>query len=310
MLQTILGANGSIGKALVPALRKRTDDIRLVSRQPEHVVGEEELMSLDLTNSDAIPKAIKSSDIVYVTIGFPYSGKIWEKYWPPFMRAVISACLEQKSKLVFFDNIYMYDCRNLSHITEDTPHKPCSKKGKVRKQMVEMIWEAVEQNGLKALIARCADFYGPDNLQNSILNETIIKNLAAGKSALWLGNPSCKHSFTYVPDAAEATALLGNSDEAYGQAWHLPTADNPPTGREWAEMVAGELGVNARIKPLPLWALKFAGIFNSGLRELPEMSYQYTQDYIFDSSKFQNAFGVKPTSYADGIKETISRDYP
>ncbi len=52
-----------------------------------------------------------------------------------------------------------------------------------------------------------------------------------------------KHSFTYTPDAGKATALLGNSEKAYNQVWHLPTAKNPYTGREWIEAIAKEMGV-------------------------------------------------------------------
>jgi nucleoside-diphosphate-sugar epimerase len=33
-----------------------------------------------------------------------------------------------------------------------------------------------------------------------------------------------------------------------------------------------------------------------------EMYYQYSNDYIFDSSKFEKAFNFKPTSYEEGVK--------
>jgi hypothetical protein len=35
-----------------------------------------------------------------------------------------------------------------------------------------------------------------------------------------------KHSFIYTPDAAKATAILGNTPDAYNQVWHLPTDDH------------------------------------------------------------------------------------
>ena len=37
-----------------------------------------------------------------------------------------------------------------------------------------------------------------------------------------------------------------------------------------------------------------------------EMLYQYDSDYLFDSSKFEKKFNFKPTSYADGIKDTAN----
>ncbi|MCL4477850.1 MAG: hypothetical protein M1381_01945 [Deltaproteobacteria bacterium] len=48
-----------------------------------------------------------------------------------------------------------------------------------------------------------------------------------------------------------------------------------------------------------------AGLFQTTMAELYEMHYQNEFDYLFDSSKFQNAFGVQPVSYLQGIKETI-----
>ena len=46
------------------------------------------------------------------------------------------------------------------------------------------------------------------------------------------------------------------------------------------------------------------GIFIPIMRELKEMSYQTNFDYVFSSEKFERVFGLKPTTYADGIQET------
>jgi len=42
------------------------------------------------------------------------------------------------------------------------------------------------------------------------------------------------------------------------------------------------------------------------MREFPEMLYQYEQDYIFDSSKFEKRFGMTATSPGDGVKQMVS----
>lgn len=36
------------------------------------------------------------------------------------------------------------------------------------------------------------------------------------------------------------------------------------------------------------------------------MLYQYEQDYIFDSSKFEKRFGIKPTSPDKGLQELVA----
>jgi hypothetical protein len=52
------------------------------------------------------------------------------------------------------------------------------------------------------------------------------------------------------------------------------------------------------------------GLFIPIMREMVEMMYQYDRDYVFDSSKFEKRFQIKPTSYVQGIKEMIKADYP
>jgi hypothetical protein len=38
--------------------------------------------------------------------------------------------------------------------------------------------------------------------------------------------------------------------------------------------------------------LRFLGLFIPGLKEFPEMMYQFDQDYFFDSTKFEQKFGM------------------
>ncbi|MDX1672660.1 MAG: hypothetical protein R3211_09990, partial [Balneolaceae bacterium] len=165
----------------------------------------------------------------------------------------------------------------------------------MRAEIARMLMDEVEDGNLQALIARSADFYGPSIEGTSILNETVVKNLDQGKKANWLGSADCKHSFTFTPDAGKATALLGNTLEAYNQVWHLPTASDPPTGKEWVTMVADALGVEARYREVPKWMVRLIGLFDGTMAELTEMVYQNDRHYVFDSSKFEQHFDLRPT---------------
>ncbi|MBT8182898.1 MAG: NAD(P)H-binding protein [Eudoraea sp.] len=308
-MQTILGAGGAIGVELTRALKDYTKDIRLVSRNPKKVNETDELFKADLLNATEVKNAVKGSSIVYVTVGFPYNYKTWKKCWPRFTENVIDACIANDCKLVFFDNIYMYDLNYLNGMNEETPINPPSKKGKIRAQIADMILSKVKEGKLTALIARSADFYGPGIKNTSMLTETVFKPFSSGKKANWMASLNYKHSFTYTPDAAKATALLGNSDEAYNQVWHLPTAKNPYTGREWIEAIAKEMGVKSRSQTATKFIVRLLGLFIPLMREMPEMMYQYDRDYVFNSDKFDTHFDFKVTSYSDGIKEIVQSDY-
>ena len=181
-MQVILGAGGPIGNGLAKELKKYTDKVRLVSRNPQKVNADVELMPGDLLHRDFVDKAVSGADVAYLTVGLPYRIKVWEAHWPVIMENVIAACKKHNTKLVFFDNIYMYDKTKLNPMTEETPVAPSSGKGRVRADIAGKLLDEARSGGLKALIARSADFYGP-GIRNAMFNEMIVKNLQKGKSS-------------------------------------------------------------------------------------------------------------------------------
>jgi nucleoside-diphosphate-sugar epimerase len=308
-MQTILGSGGAIGIELAKSLTEYTTDIKLVSRNPVKVNQEDNLLKADLLIPGEVKKAVKGSEIVYVTVGFPYQTKFWQARWPSFISSVIEACIEEQCKLVFFDNIYMYDPEHLNGMTEETPIRPVSQKGKVRMEVADRILKQVEAGNLRALIARSADFYGPGIKNTSVLTEMVINPLSQKKTASWMGAMDFKHSYTYTPDAGRATAILGNSEDAYNQVWHLPTAPDPMTGRGWIEAIAKELGVSPKYRTLSKSMLRLLGVFIPVMKEMIEMLYQYDRNYVFNSEKFEKRFQFVPTAYRDGIREIVRTDY-
>jgi nucleoside-diphosphate-sugar epimerase len=305
-MQTILGANGTIGSVLARELVNYTGKIRLVSRNPRKVNDSDELFPADLSNPAIVDKAVEGSDVVYLVVGFDYNLKVWEEKWPKLMSATINACIKHNARLVFFDNVYIYDISAIPHMTEESPNNPPSKKGAVRKKIAQMVMEEVKAGKLMALIARSADFYGPGN-EKSFVNEMVYRNFLKRKAANWFIDPDKKHSFTYTPDAARATALLGNTDDAYNTIWHLPTDKNTLTGREFIELFSREMKVANKVTVMPLWLIRILGIFVPILKEMKEMMYQYDRDYYFDSSKFEKRFNFKATTYHEGVRNTVQQ---
>lgn len=309
-MQTILGAGGIIGNELAKELPQYTDKITLVSRNPKKINDTDELLKADLTNAGAVQNAVEGSAICYLTAGLKYDINVWRNTWPVIMKNVIGACEKHHCKLVFFDNVYLYDAGHLNPMTEETPVNPPSEKGKVRAEIIDMLWSAVKARRIEALVARSADFYGPGfEKPISILHETVFKPLSQGTTANWVGGDSYKHSFTYTPDAGKATALLGNTPGAFGETWHLPTAPDPFTGREWVENIAEELNQKPKYRTVSKMIVRLMGLFMPIMRENVEMMYQYDRDYVFNSDKFEKRFKFKPTPYQEGIREVIETDF-
>lgn len=304
-MQTILGAGGSIGIELAKSLPSYTNKIRLVGRNPSRVNATDELFKADLLNAVSVREAVKGSEVAYLTIGLPYEAKVWEDAWPKVMANTIQACKEEQCKLVFFDNMYMYDPETLQDMTENSAVLPVSRKGKVRKAIAEQLMQAHEKGDVKALIARAADFYGP-GISNSVLQISVVDNLVKGKKANWFCSTRFKHSFTFTPDAGKATAILGNDPKAFGEIWHMPTANNPLTGDAWIKAFAEEIGTEPKVQIAGKTVTKLLGLFNPVMKEFVEMLYQWDRDYVFNSNKFEKAYNFKPTSYDEGIRKVAS----
>jgi len=301
-MQTILGAGGVISNDLAKEIKKFDSKVRLVSRNPRKINTDDELVNADLLNPKQTIDAVKGSDVVYLTAGIKYNTKVWQTDWHQIMSNVINACKEHNSKLVFFDNVYMYGLVD-GWMTEETPVNPSSKKGEVRAKIADMLINEYKSGNLTALIARSADFYGGKALNTFIL-PMVFKKLARNEKASWLVNDRVKHSFTFTPDASKALALLANTETAYNQVWHLPTDSHPLTGEQFIHLIAKECGVRAKYSVLSNWMMWLGGVFNPLAKESIELLYQYQYHYLFDSTKFENKFFM-PTTYEEGIKLTL-----
>ena len=303
-MQTILGAGGAVAIELAHELKKYTDKIKLVGRNPKKVNDDDEVFSANLLDRKLINDAVAGSDVVYLTAGLEYNIKVWRRDWPVIMQNVIDACIAHNAKLVFFDNVYMYAPEEIPHMTEESRMAPATEKGKVRAELIKMIFDAIEKRKLTAMVTRSADFYGK-NVKTGFLNIGVIDNFKKNKKAFWQSDANKIHSFTYLPDAAKAVALLANTPDAYNQVWHLPTSSQKWTGKEFVNYIAKQMHVKPRYYILSKLMISLLGIFSPSLKELKEMQYQNDRDYFFDSSKFEKKFMVQPTTYEKGIAQSI-----
>ena len=301
---TILGAGGAISHELVKLLAAKKHPFRLVGRNPRTVPGATETVAADLTDRVQTIHAVAGSSVVHLLVGLKYDHKVWQEMWPRIMSNTIEACKRAGAKLIFFDNVYMYGRVN-GPMTEETPFNPCSRKGEVRAQIATALINEWKAGALNGMIARSADFYGPD-ARNGIPNLLVFEPLSSKQKASWLVNDSVPHSFTYTPDAARSLVQLAERATAWNQTWHVPTTPHPPTGKEFIAFAAKELGVAMKYRVLSRPMIRIAGWFNPLVAESYEMLYQYDSPYLFNSSKFAREFGFAGTPYADGIRATAT----
>lgn len=311
-IHVILGAGGVIADTLLRELSKHQLPVRLVARNPspqpvtaDPAAPRVTTLQADLTDPAQAYRAIEGAAVAYLCAGLPYRYSTWREQWPRIIDNTIEACKKTGTKLIFFDNVYMYG-KTEGPMTEETPYNPSSRKGDLRARLATQLMSEVRKGNITAMIARAADFYGPGAGKTSIPDILVFQKLRKAAKAQWLVNPHVPHSFTYTPDTARALYLLATDDNAWNQVWHLPTAASPFTGAEFVEKVALALGQAGNYTVFSKLMIRLGGLFDSTTKELYEMLYQYEFDYLFDSSKFENTYRFQPTSYEEGIKATAN----
>lgn len=304
MFHTILGAGGPVGKSLATALTNLNKPVRLVSRQPLLTNKGQSWFKADLTIQQEVIDALEGSEVAYLTIGLPYSTKIWREYWPLVMKNVTTACLHHGVRLVFFDNIYALSRDHLNPITESSPLQPSSKKGEIRAEVIKILMESVEKKGLLGLIARSADFLTLEE-NKGMIKPLLYDRMKKNQRAQWICNAKVIHTFSYLPDLGKGTALLGTTPDVMQQVWNLPTDPSPMTGVDWIRLMAEEMPASEKYTTISAGMIRFLGLFIPYMRELVEMLYQYDRDYYFDSSKFNRYFKFIPTPPREAIQQML-----
>jgi len=300
----ILGT-GAIGRAIAEELIKRGESVRMVNRSgkmEEAPIGVE-IVASDLYDQAKVREVTRGAKVVYQSAQPEYSK--WPEKFPPLQKSIIDGLTGSGAKLVLVENLYMYGETNGKPMTEDMPHNTHTRKGKTRSEMSKAALAAHQAGKVIVTMARGADFFGPWGLPSS-MGERAFYPLLNGKAAQMVGKLDIPHSHTYIPDFAKALVILGERNEADGQAWHVPNDMPRITQGEMVKMFAEEAGVEPKISSMGKLMMWMGGLFIPEAKESVEMMYEFDQPFIVDSSKFENTFGMKATPMREAMKETVS----
>ncbi|MFG1822172.1 NAD-dependent epimerase/dehydratase family protein [Microbispora bryophytorum] len=299
----IVGA-GQVGGGLAESLAERGHEVILVTRSgsgPKRPGISP--VAADAGDASAMRRLAEGADALYNCANPRYHR--WPVDWPPIAASLLAAAESSGAVLVTLGNLYGYGPVDGS-MTEDLPLAATGTKGRVRARMWEEMRAAHEAGRVRVTEVRGSDYYGPRSSDQSYVGPRLLEPLFAGKPALVLSDPGIPHSWTYLPDVVRALAAAAEEERAWGRPWHVPTAP-PVTIREFAEMVCEAGGLPApRLRRLPSWMLKAAGLVSPFLRALGETRYQFDRPYVLDSSASQAVLGFAPTPVEDGVKETVA----
>jgi nucleoside-diphosphate-sugar epimerase len=301
-LHVVFGT-GPVGMSVMDELVQRGPRrVRMVNRSGRAVVPDGvEVAGGDATDEAFAREASEGASVVYFALNPPYNK--WPELFPRLQAGVLEGAASAGAKLIAMENLYMYGPTGGRTLTEDLPHAPNTRKGRVRARMSQELMEAHRSGKVRVAIGRASGSFGPRVL-TSAAGEQVFGRAVEGKSAQVAGDPDQPHTYTYVPDIGKGLVILGEREEALGQAWHLPSPETVTT-REFVGMIFEEAGKPARVQTAPKIVLRAMGLFNPGIRETIEMLYEFEEPFVVDDSRFEREFGEQATPLREAIQRTV-----
>lgn len=301
----VIFGTGAIGRAVAEELVRRGESVRMVNRSGtmDGVPAGAEVVAADLYDPEKVRELTRGATVVYQASQPPYHE--WPTKFPLLQKSIIDGLTGSSTKLVLVENVYMYGAMNGRALSEDMPYKAHTRKGQVRAAISAAAFSAHKEGRVRVTAGRGGNFFGPWGI-DSTMGERAFYPLLRGKPVQLIGRTDLPHTHTYVKDFGTALVILGERDEADGQAWHVPNDQPRMTQGELIRLSAEEAGLEPKINSMGKLMMSMGGLFIPEAKETVEMMYEFDQPFIIDSRKFENTFGMKATPIRQAIKETVA----
>jgi nucleoside-diphosphate-sugar epimerase len=219
-------------------------------------------------------------------------------------RSFLAAAESTGAVLTILGNLYPYGPVT-GPMTEDLPLSSTTPKAQVRAKIWADALAAHEAGRIRVTEVRGSDYFGPGATDQSHLGDRFQVPLRAGKAVSLVFPPDVPHTWTYLPDVADALIVAATDERAWGRPWHVPS-DEPQSFRQMGARMAAILGLpEPKLTQLPWPAVRLVGLFSPMAGELRHVRYQFTAPYVLDSSAFQQTFGVSCTPVDEALKATL-----
>lgn len=299
-LHVIFGT-GPLGSAVAEELLKRGKAVRMINRSGQAGVPGAQTVAGDAYSLEFTRRMTEGAAVVYQCAQPAYHR--WAEAFPALQASILEGAAANKARLVIADNLYMYGDPEGQVICENSPENPHTKKGRIRKAMADAAMAAHRAGKLQVALSRPSHYFGPGY---EVMDKMVFKKALSGQAMQFLGRLDQPHTFSYVPDAGRAMAVLGTSEQGWGQVW-IPPVQPALTQLEFAQKIwqaAGQTG-QPKTQTLNRLMAQVAGLFVPTIRETVEMMYEFEKPYAVSSAKFEHAFGIKATPLEEAIQRTL-----
>ncbi len=307
----VLGASGGIGGEVARQLRDAGWTVKALKRgqAAAHEMSEGiHWLRGDALNAIDVAGAAQGCGVIVHAVN-PPGYRDWDRLVLPMLDNAIAAAQAQQATLVLPGTVYNFGPDAFPLLREDSPQRPVTRKGGIRVEM-EARLRAASQRGMRVLIVRAGDFFGP-RAGNNWFSQGLIK---PGKPVTAISNPAAPgvgHQWAYLPDVARTMVeLLARRELLPAFASFHMAGHWDATGRQMAEAiqrVAARHGRKPRIAALPWWLLKLASPFVTTLKEMQEMRYLWQRPVRMDNTRLLAVLGAEPHTPLDEAVETALR---
>jgi nucleoside-diphosphate-sugar epimerase len=305
----VVGAAGGIGSEVAAALLRRGWTVKGLVRDPAKAAergGGIAFVAGDALRRDDVIKAATGAAVIVHAVN-PPGYRNWAGLALPMLESTIAAAEASGARIVFPGTIYNFGPDAFPRLFETSPQNPETRKGRIRVTM-EAKLEAAATRGVRSLIVRAGDFFGP-HAGNNWFGGGLIKPGRPVTRVLNPGAPGVGHAWAYLPDLAETMARLIEREgelapfERFHFAGHW-LADNAEMGRAIGRAVGNP---RLPIRPFPWWAMGAAAPFMTLAYELQEMRYLWKTPIALDNGKLVAFLGEEPHTPLDQAVETTLR---
>ncbi|MEU4239549.1 NAD-dependent epimerase/dehydratase family protein [Actinoplanes sp. NPDC026619] len=295
----VIIGSGPIGSAIARLLVDQGESVRMITRSGSgpDLPGVERIAA-DASDAARLTALSAGAEAIYNCANPKYTE--WERLWFPMNDAMIAAAKATGAVYVITGNLYGYGPQPGGRMNENTPMAAVGRKGKVRIKM----WRDALNSGVRTVEVRGSDYVGAGAV--GVFSSVLLPAIQSGRTAWAPGNTDLPHSFTYTVDMAATMVKLAREERAWGRAWHAPTQPAVPI-RELANRYTDLTGQpRVKIRNLPRFVMRTAGLVAPMARELAEMDYQFYAPFHLDSRLTEETFGLKPTALEVPLRETAA----
>lgn len=299
----VLGLTGALGAAVGKALADRGWTVRALTRRPPadrpgfpFAVDWREGDALD---GGAVAVAAEGASLIVHGVN-PPGYRRWREDGLPMLANTIAAARAQHATILFPANVYVFSAASPAIVDEEAPRVPTTRKGRVRLEMEQMLAQASAQDGVRAIVVRAGDFFGP-GAEHSWFGRAVAKGGRRTRTIRTLAAAGVGHAWAFVPDLAETFARLADRRAELPAFTLVHFAGHfDATGRDLAEAVRRAIG-NPRlpIRPFPWIAIRLAAPFVRLFAELGEMTWLWNTSLALDNGRLVHLLGDEPHTPLD-----------